>query len=83
MNRLTRSWLVMSALVAAVALLLAFAPAMPRAAWLAIVMAASFLKARLILLDYLDLRGSAGWRSGAMLALGALLLTMTALAALA
>lgn len=82
MSRLTRSWLVMSALVAAVALPLAFAPAMPRLAWLAMVMAASFLKARLILLDYLDLRGSAGWRSGAMLALSALLLMMAVLAAL-
>lgn len=81
MSRLTRSWLVMSVVVAAVALLFTFVPWMPRLVWLAIVMTASFIKARLILLDYLELRDSPGWRSGAVLVSGALILMMALLAA--
>jgi heme/copper-type cytochrome/quinol oxidase subunit 4 len=83
MTQLTRSWLVMSMVVITVALVLAVAPGLPRPVWLVLIMAASFVKARLVLLDYLELRHADEWRVGAMAALVALLLVMAALAAMA
>ncbi len=83
MTRLTRSWLVMSMVVITVALVLTLAPGLPRLAWLVLIMAASYVKARLILLDFLELRHADAWRAGAMAALAVLLLAMAALAAIA
>ncbi len=79
MSILARSWLIMSGLAVCVALLLAVAPTLPRPIWLAVVLGSAALKSRLILLDYLELRGAAVWRSGAM---GAVIVLITALAVL-
>jgi hypothetical protein len=70
----------MSGVAVVIAALLAFAPALPRPLWLAAVMAAAFIKARLILLDYLELRQAGPWRSGAITVLGILLSAMALLA---
>lgn len=68
----------MFSLAIATAALLAVAPGLPRLAWLAVIMAAAFIKARLILLDFLELREAGGWRSLALtwsvLAIGSLAL---------
>lgn len=48
-------------------------------AWIAVLGAASLVKARLILFDYLGLRGVEGWRGGFMTGLVGLVLLVYAL----
>ena len=80
MTVLTRSWIIMSTLVILVAGILAFSPAVPRAAWIVLILGAGFVKARLILLDYLELRYAGTWKNGAVAALGSLFILLTVLA---
>ena len=79
MTQLTRSWLVMAALAFLVAALLLFAPPLPRLGWLAMILGAAFIKSRLILLDYLELRAAQSWRQAAVASLTVLLLLMAVL----
>ena len=70
----------MFTLVILVAGMLAFSPAVPRAAWVVLILGSGFVKARLILLDYLELRYVGTWKSGAVAALGSLFILLTVLA---
>ena len=79
MTHLTRSWLVMAALAFLVAGFLVFAPPLPRPGWLAMILGAAFIKSRLILLDYLELRAARSWRQAAVASLTVLLLLMAVL----
>lgn len=81
MSVLARSWFMMSACACVVALLLAASSSMPRLLWLTILMGAAFFKARLILLDYLELRGVPTWQSGAIAGLTLLIAAIALLSA--
>lgn len=77
-----RAWLILTAITLGLAGLLALGGdhIAPRA-WLALIAVASFAKARLILFDYLNLRGVNGWRGGFIFGLLALIVLVYALLA--
>jgi nitric oxide reductase NorF protein len=82
MRRLNRSWLAMVAVTLVLAAALAVASrVLPAAGWIGLAALASLVKARLILLDYLGLRGVDGWRGGFMAGLAGLVVVVYGLLA--
>lgn len=82
MTRALKAWVVLTAVTLglAVALMLGEDAVAPKA-WIAVAAAASLVKARLILFDYLGLRGCSGWRSGFLAGLVALVVVVYGLIA--
>lgn len=72
MRRSTLAWLATMGLTAATAMALAAGAnaAFPRL-WIAALGAVSLVKGRLILLDFLELRGAGSWRQGIVAGFGA------------
>ena len=82
MTRAFRAWISLIAITLGLSLALLWGGDVvaPRV-WLAVAAAASLVKARLILLDYLGLRQSGGWRSGFMAGLVGLVIVVYGLLA--
>lgn len=76
-RRLIRTWAAL-AMLTALSTALHFSGLPPHITG-AMILIAAWLKARLILLDYLDLRGVPGWAAGILLVLAAFIFLLMAL----